>query len=267
MTDTKAKGLSKKMAAGKTTQPAAAAAKKTGGKKKFTSRNYVLPNGVLRFSRSRMFKKTASYKIKPTVAPKEKAKRPAKCIEKPIGGDKNGGKRQVLVRKTVSVKTIKNHSASTKHKLRKSITPGTILILVAGRHRGKRVVFLKQLKSGLLLVTGPLKLNGCPLRRIEPIFVMATKTKLNLGEVKVSPGLNDSFFKRKTLKKNKEEGDIFETKKKEYTVTQRRKKMQVDVDKQILEVIKKHPESKMMSSYLSSLFWLRNKMYPHEMIF
>merc|ERR1711922_29200 len=120
-----------------------------------------------------------------------------------------------------------NHQKSfSQHKrnLRASITPGTVLILLAGRHKGKRVVFLRQLASGLLLVTGPYHLNGCPLRRINQIYVIATKTE-------------------------------------EYSVSDERKEDQVDVDKQVLDVVRAHPEKKLLFGYLGAMFSLKNHQY------
>lgn len=93
-------------------------------------------------------------------------------------------------------------------KLRKSITPGTVLILLAGRFRGKRVVFLKQLTSGLLLVTGPYKVNGVPLRRVNQVYTMTTSTKVNINGADLGK-IDDNLFAREKKAKKTQESQFF----------------------------------------------------------
>merc|ERR1711983_350457 len=131
-------------------------------------------------------------------------------VTKDIKGENNGEKRTVRVSKMPKsyptqeknrrLSTRKTHVRQHKHKLRPSITPGTVLILLAGKHKGKRVVFLKQLESGLLLVSGPFCINGCPLRRINQIYVIATKTKLDISGMQVPEKLNDAYYRRQQLR-------------------------------------------------------------------
>lgn len=114
-------------------------------------------------------------------------------VEKKVGGAKNGSTRTVAAKKgpkfyanSAETRSKVARKASGSAKLRSSITPGTVLILLAGRFRGKRVVFLKQLESGLLLVSGPFKINGVPLRRVNQAYVIATSTKIDISSVSVS---------------------------------------------------------------------------------
>jgi len=241
------------------------------------ARNVKINGGIMRFSRSTMYHKKAAFIKNKKVVKKVDAKK-ATTVTKDIGGEKNGDKRVVQLNKmprALPTQSRPKRMASSKkafsqhkRKLRSTITPGTVLILVAGPHKGKRVVFLKQLGSGLLLVTGPFRINRCPLRRINQIYVIATQTKIDVSGVNLPENLNDEYFRRKKAKKVRHgEGEIFEQKKEAYVVSEQRKADQVAVDRQLLAAIKTNPEKKLLCQYLASSFSIRKGMFPHKMNF
>merc|ERR1712200_257602 len=212
--------------------------------------------GVVRFGRSSMYHKKAIYKFVKKKTAKKAAKPVARFVEKKVGGAKNGGTRMVRVKKLANdyptaaapakrapASCFKSHA----RKLRASIAPGVVAIVLAGVHKGKPVVVLKQLASGLLVVTGPMSLNGCPMRRINQRFIIATKTKIDISSVKVP--------------------DIIDAKKEEYKPSDQRKADQAAVDKQVLAAIKSNKEALLLKQYLKSSFALSKGQFPHNMVF
>merc|ERR1712179_861871 len=225
------------------------------------SRNTTLSGGISKLSRSAVYRKRALYKRKKVAAA------PAPKV-KPIGGDKNGQERVVPLQKeprfypTEDIKKpLRHRKTSRPSKLRKSLTPGTVVILLAGRHKGKRVVFVKDLQdSGLTLVTGPYKVNGVPLRRVPQSYVIATQTKIDISAVNAD--IDAGMFKRQ--KKAKAASKMFEESAEGYSVSEERKALQEQVDETILGEISKEAH---LRKYMQQLFTLRKKQYPHQMVF
>ena len=147
-------------------------------------------------------------------------------------------------------------------KLRASITPGTIVILLAGHFKGKRVVFLKQLASGLLLVAGPYGVNGVPAKRVNQRYVIATSAKVDVSGVSVPATVTDAFFKRPATKSKNSEGEFFNAEEAAVEISGDRKELQKGVDTSILKGL-----DATMKKYLGARFSLTNGQAPHNMKF
>merc|ERR1712232_1222755 len=207
-----------------------------------SSRNSFLVQGVPKYSRAAMHSKRGRY-LKKDWKPVEKKDESTP----PTVKDFCGGKRTIVSKapkwypaEDLPSRRAVKKAAKKPTKLRSSITPGTILILLAGKFAGKRVVFLKQLESGLLLVSGPYKLNGVPLRRV-----------------------NQAYFKKPA--QAKKAGKFFaDDKKEKNTVSDSRKADQATVDSSLVPAVKNVAG---LENYLRARFSLTKGQFPHAMKF
>ena len=195
----------------------------------------------------------------------------AKGLEKRKASRKNNAeenKNLKLKKNWYPVSNLKSHFVR-KCKIPKAshisspLTPGQVVIILSGRFRGRRVVFLKKLESNLLLVTGPYKYNGVPLKRVNAAYVLPTNTKLKV-DAETAKDVKDDFFKKVKIERTKEEDFFEDDKKKSARVIEDRKKMQNQVDTVVKKAVDEVP---MMKEYLRNRFALKNGDKPHLMKF
>jgi len=213
-----------------------------------------LARGIPRQGRSLSAQRQHTYKfakLKPTAKAAKKAAEPVKEARFYAADDIK--------------KPLKSRKANHKQtKLKAGVAPGSVLIILAGRFKGKRVVFLKQLDSGLLLVTGPYKINGVPLRRVNQAYVIPTSTSVDVSKVDVA-AINDEFFAKPEEAKAKKSADaFFQEEKKAVVVSEEKKAAQKKVDAALLSAVTAVPNLK---AYLNARFSLTQKDRPHLMKF
>jgi large subunit ribosomal protein L6e len=119
------------------------------------------------------------------------------------------------------------------------------------------------LEDNPLLVSGPFKVNGVPLRRVNARYVIATSTKVDISSVDVSKFDVAYFAREKSSKSTKGEGEFFgEEPKKE--IKAERIADQKTVDAALLASIKQTP---LLKQYLASSFSLKSGDRPHLLKF
>lgn len=220
------------------------------------TRNPELVPGVRTYGRVASARNRAQYKHA------KKGLGKSQPHKNPVKADKFEGKFYAADATNVPLRSHRPTSRPTK--LRKSIKAGSVVILLAGRFRGKRVIVLKQLASGTLLVTGPYKINGVPLRRVNQAYVIATSTSVDVSKVDVTK-IDDAFFKVDSKAKKTKDGEAFFDKDAKKTpVSAARKTETARVGAAVLAAVKAVPQ---LAEYLNAKFSLTRGQKPHLLKF
>ncbi len=106
-------------------------------------------------------------------------------------------------------KKVRKQQPQNPTKLRDNIKAGQVLVVLSGRFRGKRVVFLKQLETGYILVTGPYRVNGVPLLRLPQRHTLTTSKVIDVSGVKTD-NVTDAYFNKERSAKGSKEEQFFQ---------------------------------------------------------
>lgn len=113
-------------------------------------------------------------------------------------------------------------------------------------------------------MSGPYKINGVPLRRVNQAYVIATSTKVDVSGVDVS-SISDEYFSRSMdEKKDGEEEFFLGDAPKPAVVSDQRKADQKKVDDALLKAV---GAVDMLEAYLAAQFTLTSADKPHLMKF
>ncbi len=156
----------------------------------------------------------------------------------------------------------------------RTVKPGTVAILLAGRFRGRHAVVLKQLpKNGPLVIAGPFKYNGIPIRRVNSRYIIPTSTSVDVSGVNTDK-IDNKLFQRKLKEKKTKSAAGFLGKKDATAAAKAGKKkipdervaLQKAVDASLIAAIKKDSR-KQLPGYLKSVFTVKPGDAPHRMKF
>jgi len=147
-------------------------------------------------------------------------------------------------------------------RLRKSMVPGRVCVCVIGPYTSKKLVFLKQLDSGLLLCAC---LNNSAIRRFPQKWLLATSEKVSLsgavtGELGSWSDCTFNVLKTESADDSKAD-DMFNQSETKNVPAE----FQSSVDS-LVKAVEGCVDDKYMTYYLKARFTLESQLGPHSMV-